>query len=86
MKAEKGRGPLQIAQQLQEEKILVPSAYYEKSRYLLYCGWYDRYSNRTGNSCYDGRNTGKPAVLAEYAQYQDKYEQMTFLDLIKERK
>jgi hypothetical protein len=67
MKAEKGRGPLQIAKQLQEEKILVPSAYYEKSRYLLYCGWYDRYSNRTGNSCYDGRNTGKPAVLAEYA-------------------
>ncbi len=30
MKVEKGRGPLQIAKQLEEEKILVPSAYYEK--------------------------------------------------------
>ena len=34
-----------------------------QSRYLLYRGWYDRYSNRTGNSYYDGGNTGKPAGL-----------------------
>ena len=27
-----------------------------KGRYLLYCGWNDRYSNRTENSCYDGGN------------------------------
>lgn len=34
-----------------------------ESRYLLCCGWYDRYSDRKRNSCYDGRNPRKPAKL-----------------------
>ena len=45
-----------------------------KSRYLHYCGWYDRYSNRTGNSCYGGRNTGKPAGLPFCSLREKEYD------------